>query len=462
MKKILLTASAILLLGGGMYAQEAFLPQASITAGVDIEGTFPHFSSTVITGKTATTASHFRLIGKVYAKHNGSSFITQDSITYKYGYGRGGDVTAEAPNDDRNILFDESNTYQYNSFNGTFVNKLKRTQLFDNNNQISNLTYSTWKAHLNNFTDSARYLYGYSADGKMTSSVSQVWFGTIWANSVSSNLVYNNNNNIAKMHSKLYEIEFVYDANERIRQTIDKEVKNTKLVYNERKTYTYDSYGDVNTYVLELWDDISKDWVKTKKWEYNNTGTANVEEEVEYTWNGTGWLKSARNYLYYDASRDDVLVEKKMQVYNSSQNMFVNTRTEIWAYNANNQPTVMTSKTWDASSNSFVSTNDDEQIRFLYQYYNPTTINNITLNGNISTYPSPASNQLNVAVQWDRPQAFDVALIDMTGRVLHSTHVASTTSYQEVIPVASLPSGNYFVKLSSPDVQLTERVVVAH
>ncbi|MEZ5018452.1 MAG: T9SS type A sorting domain-containing protein [Flavipsychrobacter sp.] len=462
MKKLLFIASTIMLLGGVVHAQELFLPEASIVAGVDIEGTFPHFNSTVTSGSQATTASHFRLIGKVYAKHNNSEFVTLDSITYKYGYGRGGDVTAEAPNDDRNILFDESNTYEYNAATKTFVNKLKRTQLFDNNDRITNLTYSVWKNHLSNYTDSARYLYGYSADGKMTSSVSQVWFGTIWANSVSSSLVYNSNNNITKMHSKLYEIEFVYGTNNKITQTIDKEVKNGKLTYSERKTYTYGTNGDVSTYVLEKWDDISKYWVNTNKWEYNNTGTPNVEEEVMYTWNGTGWLKSTRNYFYYDAARNDILVEKKMQRYSNSQNMFINVRTEIWAYNANNQPTVMTSKTWDATSNSFISTTGDEQVRFLYEYYNPTSINNISLSSNISTYPTPAGSQVNVAVKWDKPQAFDLALVDMTGKVLLNRHVDATIDYTTSISVASLPSGNYFVKLSNSNIQLTERVVVAH
>ncbi len=461
MKKLLLFASSLLLSGVFVQAQEIHLPQATLTIGVDVEGTFPHFSSLTI-GDGAANVTHFRLTSKTYAKHDGTSFVAVDSTTYKYGYGRGGDVTVEEPNIDQEILFDESYTYQYVPVTDMYINKLKRTQQFNADDKVTNLTYSSWSSHNYTFRDSMRYLYAYDAKGKMDLSVAQTWLGTIWANDISSDIKYNSNDKIIKMTSKVYDIEFVYNSAGDIEQTIDMQVKNGKLTLNERKKYTYNN-GEIETYELENWDDIKKDWVKTKKWEYNYLSGSELQEHIEYNWNGTGWLAYGRYYYYYDATQNNVLVERRWQKYYHSQNKFINERTQHWYYNSNNQPTRMTSMTWDEQAGKFVSTAGDEQIRFHYEYYNPTSVKNINLlNTNVRTYPSPAGSYVNVAVKWNRAQDFDITLYDMSGRVVYQAHIANKLQYEHTITVANLPSGGYFIKVNGADAQLTDRIIVTH
>ena len=88
--------------------------------------------------------------------------------------------------------------------------------------------------------------------------------------------------------------------------------------------------------------------------------------------------------------------------------------------------------------------------------FNITTITDAATiaSSEISVYPNPASDM--VVISSDEEISYQ--LIGMNGLVVY----AGTTSASNVINTSSIPSGVYMLKLSSPDVQKVEKLVIHH
>ena len=73
----------------------------------------------------------------------------------------------------------------------------------------------------------------------------------------------------------------------------------------------------------------------------------------------------------------------------------------------------------------------------------------------------PANDKLTIKMQWERPEAFTVSVIDMAGRVVFLQQEPAVREYMGTIPVSNLPAGNYAVAIGSPNAQLMRKIVVA-
>lgn len=429
--------------------------EASVTKGVNTGNTFPHLGPVVDGGdKGAIIKTTHRLIGKAYYKHNGSYLGIIDSTTYAYSNGRGGTIALDNPNDDENILFDNSFTYIYDNQIGGYGNRMQRTQEFTSDNKITKLTYSPWTWTSNGwvFKDSLRYLYAYNTTGNMIQSSSENWFGTLWTNSVTSDLVYNSNNNLVSMTAKnFYEVTFSYNNNDQIEQIINK--VGTALQNSERKTYTYVG-NNIATYEYEVWDDITKVWTKVSRWEYTYVpGTSNMDVELEYIWDNGAWTNSKRISYSYD-SKDNV-IQVMTYKWDVNAQQYVNAKRQKWEYNVDDLPTFMSIQTWNGTA--WIYDSGDEEIHYYYERYFPTSVNNIAKAENsLNVYPVPANNVLNL--NWDKHYDYNVSVYDMTGRVVMNTSTSNNTQ----LSVGNLPNGNYVVKVSDGAEHMMKQILVSH
>ncbi|HAK77664.1 MAG TPA: hypothetical protein DCM71_12315, partial [Runella sp.] len=84
-----------------------------------------------------------------------------------------------------------------------------------------------------------------------------------------------------------------------------------------------------------------------------------------------------------------------------------------------------------------------------------------TDNGAFATVlPNPVTNILRLKVQDSKGQMVQAALTDASGReVLHRQFIPETNTHQEEFGVSELPSGMYFLKVTTETKQATLKVV---
>lgn len=453
MNKIFTITTALLLVvtSTTLHAKNGIEPM--LTVGVNTGNTFPHFGPVVGGDKGAVFKTNHRLISKVYYKHSGNGLQLVDSTTYSYNNGRAGAIDLERPNDDQNILFDNSYTYNYDNTLGDYGNRMHRNQQFVDN-KVTMLTYTPWTYTSNGWTwkDSLRYIYQYSADGKMTKSASEKWYGTLWDPIQESVLSYNSSNNIVNMRSLNYEVVFTYNSNNKIEQVVDKRLNGGFTLENsERKTYTYVG-NEIATYELETWNTLTSTWDKTVRWEYTYVaGTDKLSVEAEYEWVNNTWTKTRRTNYTYDSN--DNLTEKLKERWDASLSQYVNYKRETWQYNVDDLPVLLSRQTWTGSSWGYAY--GDEEIHYRYERYFPTSVNTIANSSKLNVYPVPAAT--NVVIDWDNHYNYNISVVDMTGRV-----VMNSTSANNGLSVNSLPNGNYFVRVTDGADKMMKQIVVAH
>ena len=93
--------------------------------------------------------------------------------------------------------------------------------------------------------------------------------------------------------------------------------------------------------------------------------------------------------------------------------------------------------------------------------YNPDGILENSLFNTVQVYPNPANENLNVAISLLSPQATEVKLLDITGRVIWSFAKAEKlTETRCSIPVSAFAEGVYFVKVNAGAEQQYIKVLV--
>lgn len=453
MRQLYIIIPLMLLIQSSISAKSSGTSQS--TTGITIGGMFPHFNGNA--GAAAGTITS-RLLAKTYTKYNGG-FIPVDSTVYLYYGTRGGATSVENPNNDESINFDESYTYLYNTSAGLYDNRLHRIQNFDANDKVQLLTYRVWKLTTGVWKDSARYVYKYSSNGQLISNTLQQWIQGIWTNSVPSTLTYDSKNNITQVSSVDYSLSFTYNSDNKLTSLTDKVWDNSSstLVNNTRKSYSYNS-GNISTYTLEKWNTQTNSWINTELWNYTYTGT-DVETITIKQWDGSNWVNYSKHLFTYDNQGNKT--SETSQIWNTSANNFINSKRTVLEFNNYNQPTLITDYTWDNSS-AWVYALNDQQIRFYYGYYAPTVINPDPGNDipNASIYPVPATDMVNIDINWDEPQAFNGIITDIKGTVVRRWSEPATRAYHKQENISDLPAGSYFVKLYGSKQEATQKLVV--
>lgn len=450
-----LFTSAILLACSAFIAQAGEENNALTTAGKQMGNIFPHFNPELAVNKSSGQSS--RLIGKVYTIYNSGIFVPVDSTTYTYyGNSRGTGPNINEPNSDDHILFDNSYTYLYNAGKSAYDNSLYRTQAFDGTNKVTELIYKEWKVAYNEFKNKERYIYNYDNAGKMTSSLRQNWYGTLWQNSINSVLNYDAQNNVVQMNSVEYHVDFAYDNNNNLLSMTDKHWIGTGWSNNSRKTYTY-SGQDVAVYVLELWNISSARWESSKRWEYSYNTNHDKILAVEYSWSGSAWVNDRAHIYNYDSYRN--MTDEVLQVWDGST--YMNKEKIVWTYNVNKQPETITEYTWQ--NNGWIHNDGNTELRFYYETYDPTSVKDFAAHAaSMTLYPVPASNNLQVDVSFDKPQPFNLIITDLSGRIVLSQSQSAIATFHQSLNTANMANGQYFYSVRSDDVNITRPFTIAH
>lgn len=429
--------------------KESYDSEMMTTIGTYVPGMFPHFNAGG--NSSVTPGDNSRLTGRVKLLHNGNAFAPEDSIAYIFNNtDRGGSPSLDDIENDEQIYYDESYTYEYNT--GGYEKLEHRRQTFTANDVIQILSYRTW---LNNmWNNSQQYVYTYDAANVMTSSVLQIWAANKWEDHLPTQLVYDANDNIIEVNSLVQRFKFTYDIYDNVTgMTEELYLMSTQSWRNNRQfSYTY-AAGKLESTIEREW--IASAWKDIKKISHVYNAHNDIAAKTEQHWTGSGWINIRQNAYAYDVQHlvtSDTLKEWNVSDWNPEV-------LTSYAYNSFEQLTEMKEQQWTAGS--WTHAEGDEWYRFHYQTYFPTGVPGPSqFAGLFTTYPNPATDVVTLQVTWEQPQPFHVSLTDMQGRVLMHCQEAAVRNYQKQVATQSLPAGNYFISVAGNQSVLTKKITI--
>lgn len=425
---------------------------ANVTGVPSIGGTFPHFSPSPGSAGNPKLVN-LRMIAKTYSVFQNGVFVPVDSTVYKYGMYRGSVPNSDDINNDDHVLFDLSIKYRYNTVAAAYDNEEQREQYFTNN-KVDQLLYKKWHIASSSWKNDERYIYSYDNSGKMQTSTLQMWYGTLWTNNINSTLNYDQNNNVVNMVGNTYNIDFMYDMNNNLIKVEDRLwAPGTGWANNERKTYSYTG-KDVVEYMLEKWDGSA--WVKSQRWTYTNDANSNVTLSTEFRWTGNSWVEVLQHQYSYDGYNNKL--EELESSWDSNTGKFVKSKREVRTYNAKLLPEAVNTYTWNGTAWVFAS--GDISIKYYYEQYDPTDINNLVSTTTMNVYPIPAKDNVTISVKLNETVDLTLTMIDMTGRVVFSNSQRAFGNFQNTIPVGNLPAGNYALSATDGNFIINKKIVV--
>ncbi|WP_276132248.1 T9SS type A sorting domain-containing protein [Polluticoccus soli] len=438
--------------------------QPIVTAGPVVNGKFPHFGNQVVNtatggggGSTPSKVS-LRLIGRTHTKFSAGSFVPVDSYYYRYTDDRGGILANDNIDNDETLFYSESIYYKFDPTTAGFINQLRRMQDYYPNekDKVQFLTYQQWNATKAEFRDSARYGYEYNGDGTMKQSTFQLNYANMWTNDVTSTISYLPN--VTSMESQFYKAAFVYDASARLVETIDSQSSGNGIWQkNEKHTYEY-SGKSVTKHFLYEWSNQQSSWLNKKNWQYGYNNDNDLIYKIEQEWNGVSWVNIAKHEYSYDGNHN--MATDLLKKWDNSLGVYVDASREIWNYNIQNLPELITTSTWNGSS--WIYTNSDQQYRLYYENFFPADVKQVVSVNELNIYPVPATYVVNVNLTLNSSEDILVSLYDMKGSTLYSASHHSATDLRIAIPVASLSTGTYFLRVVGSNTNVARSIVVQH
>ena len=109
----------------------------------------------------------------------------------------------------------------------------------------------------------------------------------------------------------------------------------------------------------------------------------------------------------------------------------------------------------------FASDNKDQGTGFEFEYYAKNTGISQFDNVEVSVYPNPASNYVNVEVLSDEAQQFTATVVDMMGKTVYTDQIGHNGGSQiYTIPVNTLAKGVYFLHLDGTSGSHVQKFIV--
>ncbi len=194
---------------------------------------------------------------------------------------------------------------------------------------------------------------------------------------------------------------------------------------------------------------------------WQNTCHINEAPKGTFTWSGTGYLKQGVTqpvvtyYLYRDSLSNGKW--KAIDSISGSQNTMSDA---VYQANQSNYPYAR----WRVEmrlNDSIYTGCTEPNLRPQAINYNASKSNTITVSSplnvtslnvvkdNVTVYPNPANQVLNIAFNYAKTETSKLSVVDIMGRTLIATENESTPGSTMQINVSVLPTGIYFVKVTT-------------
>lgn len=461
-------------------------------------------SSVLITKASAqkTTATGSRMMANSYYKYDGAKFVASDSSRYAYSGDRGGDAlnTPKA---------DTSTNRVYNNATMSWDNKTLLLETFDAKSNILSyvtrawdnatsawknsagmyFTYITvvgkdlmetqtvqsWDNVASAWKNTSKYIFSYNADGESDTTFLQTWDApsTSWKNSKMAEYVYNSSDktlteiieynwNSGTSKWDKYRRNFhQYDVNlNMVFKTQENWNSGTSAwVYVKRDLYTYDVNKNKKSHTLQNWNAGTSAWDNGNK-ELFTYNTANVmTSQTDQYWDGVASAFANSTKTDYSLDGANNVSSELYSTWDKPSTSWKQYLRTQYTYNSYNQRTSAIRDRWNAGGFWEYTLNDFKR-NYYYEEYT-LGVNEVAASvGNLNVYPNPANSVININMQWAKPQAFEVSIVNSTGKLVYRMAEHAQASYTRSIPVAELQNGVYYVVLKGETDKITKTILI--
>ncbi len=407
---------------------------------------YPYFTISQVGGNPSPSIATSRIIGQSYFRFKGQSFVPQDSITYNYSFGRSGELSPDLG--DEYVQFETSVTYLFNTATQQNYPRFRRYQDFDNAGKSVSYNCQKWDFGFSNWKDSARYFYTYNGSQQVSSTSFDLWYGSAgWVPHVYYNNLFNPDGSIAEMNSNIYRIAFTYDIYGYLQQQTEqvKITPSSPFSNLQKNIFTYAAGNQIpDTQITQKW--VNGAWENQER-RVNIFSANQLIETITFTWDNT-WIPAVKSIFTYDVLGNKV--EELVQVMLSNAT-FENAERSIWSYNAENQPVLFQTETWNEQDSSWTSTDGDVLYRFHYEIFNPAAIKDLKAIADVVLFPVPANDVVHLKVAFSKPQQSIVQVYDMQGREVFQSVEGINSILLKDVPVQSFPAGQYFISVKGKE-----------
>lgn len=398
--------------------------------------------------KTAkTTATDSRLIATARRESDGTLLTLTDSSRYKYSWGRGGDLKST-------LKFDTAYDYSNGGGSGMLALAGRSLGIYDaKNNQLS-LTEQLYNTGTAAYRDTSRTLNTYNAANLLTETETQNWTGGSWDPSSRDRLTYN------AAGKTLTDTNFTWNGSAWDYQLLiatsytasSKESKQRVFLYFSgiwievaAISYTYDA-SDLLTSSLTQVNSSGLGLENYQRASYTYDVAKNPITEETETWDGTAWIKSTKKASIFDAAAN-VLSEVQLDWNDVTSTYDSSTRTN-YTYNTYNQINSETTYTYVGSA--WIMDAGDTRTNYYYQDYSTTQVKESSLaETDVHIYPIPANNTLHIQLTGSDREPLHLRISDIQGKSLVYKSYPAASTIADIISTAELPSGQYFLQISS-------------
>ena len=147
-----------------------------------------------------------------------------------------------------------------------------------------------------------------------------------------------------------------------------------------------------------------------------------------------------------------------VEIYNTSSNA---ENPVLARFDATNPPTGPLYVDASRVTVKFATDNWLEGTGFELEFWKLAGIDNHDNIANVTLYPNPATNYVNVNIEGDQAQVFNAAVVDMTGKTVYSEQISfggGNETHQ--IGVRNLAKGFYFLHLQNENGKVIRKFIV--
>lgn len=215
--------------------------------------------------------------------------------------------------------------------------------------------------------------------------------------------------------------------------------------------YSYDPANKVSADTAEFWTGMN--WMDIQASGHLYDASARRLSITRRSFAGAGWDLQDRDSMQYSGANP-----YPHTVMSQNYNMgWEWTNKNVYAYNAAYQVTVDSAFSYDMMSASW---NPSDVNWYYYETYNPSSVGNVAeLNAEVSLYPVPVQEQLNVLFRRDSGAPLNWQVRAADGRVLQQGETGAQLSGRIRVSLQGMPSGLYIFTLQGADGAMVRRFV---